>query len=104
MSGGSVVPETEYMVQLYNGSTFSDPVLVTTLPFGDVDGNGVANLADAFEIVICFQQGDPSLVPEADIAPCEPNLVCNLEDVLWAVMAFQGVEHADLCGPVCPKP
>lgn len=104
LSGIEIVPGALYDVRLGNGSADSDPVGVATNVFGDVDGDGIANLADAFLIVTCFQQGDPSLIPESDIAPCEPNHICNLEDVLWVVLAFQGVEYPYLCGPVCPTP
>lgn len=56
LSGIEIVPGAEYEVRLGHGSVDSEPVGVTTNVFGDVDGNGIANLADAFQIVICFSE------------------------------------------------
>lgn len=109
VTGVFVAPNTTFMVQADCGSPGSPSLTaaasVTTWKFGDIDGNGTANLADALAGVQAFQnlfvEGNTKI--RADIAPCNPNSVHNLDDVLQAILGFQQQDYAQVCPEsVCP--
>ena len=95
----------QHLVSAIGGGNtlLSDTTDVTTWVWGDTDNNGVANLADAFNIVLGFQGQfpDPDITPATlDIWPCVPNGVINLDDVQRDVFAFQGQTYEETGCPI----
>lgn len=98
VSGIEITPGTTYEVEAValNGLR-SIPASGTTWIWGDVDNNGVANLADAQLVVQAFQ-GDftNTTFAASDLAPpvssgcASANQIHNLDDVNASVAAFLG--------------
>jgi len=97
VGGNDVLPGATYSLLLESDTgVVSASVEVTTWLWGDVDNNGVANLADVQLIVLGFQGDFSNATLEAvDLDPCIPNGVINLADAFAAVLAFQGVPYSD---------
>ena len=100
--GEDIVPESTYEVRATCGSFTSMPSSVTTAVWGDIDGNGIANLADAQLVVLGFQQVFQFPLEVLDIWPCVPNGTVNFEDIQQVVLAFQGNEYGAF--GICPLP
>lgn len=103
VTGLLVVPGQSFEVRADCGgpgaSNFSDSAVAITPAFGDVNEDGVANLADAQLVVLGFQGvfvGNNNML-RSDIADCFPNQVDNLADAFFVVKAFQQVPMANAC-------
>ncbi|MHC5110860.1 MAG: M6 family metalloprotease domain-containing protein [Planctomycetota bacterium] len=102
VSSRVIVPETTYIIQVDDGGNVSSPLLVTTSLFGDVDRNGVVNFADIQQTILIFQQVLP-YDTAADLKPCDPNFIVNLEDTFAAVQGFRGFQYEETtCNGPCP--
>jgi len=98
----AIIPSTTYrVVALLQGSGESDPVEASTWVWGDVNNDGVANMADVQLATFAFQ-GHPSAPPleTAEQAPplaagtCgAPNGVVNFDDITAILFAFQGYPY-----------
>ncbi len=107
----AILPSTVYAVQSEipgtGGTPFmSQPVIVATWAWGDVDNNGVVNFSDIALVVRGFQ-GDFSAASRetVDLDPCLPNGVIDFNDISETVRAFQGLDItcADPCVVTGPK-
>jgi hypothetical protein len=106
--GEEIIPAATYGVSAEFGSV-GDPMLspsqwTTTWRWGDVNGNGVANLTDVLLIAAGYQ-GDFSqaTMENLDIDPCVPNGVLNLDDILGSIDGFQGGTYrTGGCPMPCP--
>jgi hypothetical protein len=105
VTGIHIIPSGTFDVQADCGNPgnpdLTSPSTVGTWIFGDVDENGLANLADVLLAVQAFQntfnEGNTRI--RSDLAECRPDLVHNLADALIVVQAFQSTPfHA-----VCPE-
>ncbi|MGB0715479.1 MAG: matrixin family metalloprotease [Phycisphaerae bacterium] len=100
--GVEIIPDESYNVQAECNSSISPPVSVSMWSFGDLDNNGLANLADTFLAVQAFQGDFSNVTPgAADVDPCTPNGINNLGDAFLTVLGFQGQTFADVCPAPC---
>lgn len=102
--GREIIPATEYFVTaVFQNGPDSPPASVTTLPFGEVDGNSTRNFLDVAAVVAGFK-GAVTAPPleRTDIHPCTVNGRINFLDISMDVAAFQGKIFASLCPAVCP--
>jgi len=101
--GEEIIPQTTYFVQAENVATVrSDVAETTTDIWGDVDVNLGVNFNDVQLGIKAFQEDFTLVTTErADIIPCLPNRVANIDDVLRTILIFQGGQFADLCTVPC---
>ncbi|MHC5108456.1 MAG: M14 family metallopeptidase [Planctomycetota bacterium] len=99
-----IVPETVYKITALTADASSPTSHAQTFNFGDVDGNGLANIADLQECVLGFQgQFDRAPLEAMDLYPCLPDGLITLEDLLQIVTAFRGSDYDSMpCSPPCP--
>jgi hypothetical protein len=103
VTGCEVKPNTKYHVfadcspQL--SGLFSAGVSATTWRWGDVNGNGLVNIADFSAVSDASNGNFGSLtVPNVDLAPCRPDGVIDSADVAAAQSALNGNPFP------CPEP
>ena len=101
--GEEIIPEVTYFVQAEDAaSNRSDVAEATTDKWGDADLSTVVNINDAFLGIKAFQQDFTLVTTErADIIPCLPNHIANIDDVFRVILIFQGGQFADLCSVPC---
>jgi hypothetical protein len=102
-----IAPGKQYRVTADCGSSASAPVHVTTWPFGDTDNNLIVDLDDILHVLDAFVgfYFPPATFESCNLFPCEGIAsleTIDLDDILAILDAFTGVEHEQLCGPVCP--
>lgn len=105
ITGGLIVPSSEYVVEAECGAFLSDPDSATTCLWGDIDCNGVVNFTDIQVLILGFQGNfTPGIPFEAmDIDPCSPQGVLNFTDIQRTILAFLGQTYAETGCPVpCP--
>lgn len=105
LRGEEIVPDTTYTIhtEFESGAVTNERTRHTEI-WGDVDANGVSNLADVQLIVLGFQ-GTFDIVSKAalDLWPCTPNGFVNLDDAFRTVLAFQGQTYEETgCPLACP--
>jgi len=104
--GTMIRPSSTYLVMTECGAVRSAAVRVTTLVYGDTDGNGVANFTDIARDVDAFRGFfSPTLTLEqTDVTEsssnCRPNRVVNFSDITEIVRAFQAAVYP--CAAACP--
>lgn len=101
--GEEIIPEVAYFVEAEDAAfNRSEVAEATTDRWGDADLNALVNINDAYLGIKAFQE-DFTLVTtqRADIIPCLPNRIANIDDVLRTILIFQGGEFSDLCPVPC---
>lgn len=103
VSDASIVPLTEYQVQVDCGtvlaSEFSHSASAITWAWGDVDGNGVADDADvSLVLAASLSSPDDETIYHLDLAGCTPNGMIDTDDVITVLAASQGAAFP------CPLP
>ena len=101
--GEDIIPEVAYFVEAEDAAfNRSDVAEATTDRWGDANVNTVVNINDVHLGIKAFQEDFTLVTTErADIIPCLPNRIANIDDVLRTILIFQGGEFADLCTVPC---
>jgi len=102
VSGVEIVPGSSYKMRFVDEFVSSAPHTTTTHSWGDVDGSGTVNLADALQVIQAIE-GSGSLLARsaADISPCTPDGNVSLVEALEVILAIEGKTYADTG---CPGP
>ena len=97
--GQDIVPDTEYAVHAVCDAYTTESASATTMVWGDTDGNSTVNLTDILCLLDTFAHVATTCTPEAaDMAPCTPNRVVNLDDITDVLDAFRPIPYP------CPDP
>jgi Cys-rich repeat protein len=98
-----VEPATTYSIQSdcraqpTDPENLSPPVSATTFLWGDIDNTGIPDVDDLIRMV----QGFASLISyDADLVPCESDIVVDVDDLLAFVAAFGFAPYP--CPAPCP--
>lgn len=99
--GGPLIrPSTTYRITIETqdqSPPHGEFLTMTTSKFGDVNKNGFANIDDVFTVARVFAGMMDVPYEAADVAPCVPNGIVNLEDVFWTAFGFQEVPFSMFC-------
>jgi len=89
-----IIPSTTYHIRAECGAFSSDPTIVTTWLWGDLDNNGIVDVIDITLLVNKFKELPGSIPMEiADINPCIPDGIINVLDITVEVYIFKGVPY-----------
>jgi len=101
--GCGLIPGATYNVRTDCGTGLSNPVSVTTYPWGDVNNQNGVDLDDILLVLDGFA-GVFVLVPlqACDLYPCVPNGGIDLDDILTVLDAFAGIPYSAVCPGPCP--
>ena len=104
--GVEIIPDTNYTVESFDGTTWSGPISVTTWLWGDVNNDGNSNFTDIGLVVDGFGGDFSGASLEAmDQAPPLVQGTCagadgviDFDDITAALDAFQSIPYP------CPNP
>ncbi len=105
VSAAEILPSTSYMIQIDSGTPgtpiLSTPVVVTTAPFGEVDGAPGVDSDDIACTLAAFQGNfEECSLWATDVGGCTPNATVDLDDILFVINAFDGQPFS--CPVPCP--
>jgi hypothetical protein len=102
-----IIPSATYIVrsdcrfQASDPQNLSEPVMVTTWKWGDVNNDGNSNFADVSLIIDGFRGVFTSaILQNVDLHDCVPNRLVNFSDVSYGVDSFRGLPYP--CAVPCP--